>query len=130
MFGCFRFVDLYMAVDWISERLYTQADSLWVRLAPTGSYFPRKILPWVNKFYIHRPPLETDSLRALTFENIFHYFFIAICRSTFLLNVMILYFLKRLPQIGAVLRTHFLCHPPVLLSRSEWHNWRVIHWVQ
>ena len=28
--------DLHMVVDWISEKLYTQADYLWVRLAPTG----------------------------------------------------------------------------------------------
>ena len=37
-------------------------------------------------------------------------------------NVMIFYFLKRRSQIGALLKTHCLYHPPVLLPRSEKHN--------
>ena len=39
-----RLPDLYMVADLVSERFYTQANWLWVRLAPAGSYLRRKIL--------------------------------------------------------------------------------------
>ena len=61
--------------------------------------------------------------------NIIIYFCEKVPVSIFLLNEMILYFLKHLPGTGTLLRTLFLCHPLVLLSCSDWHNWGVMHWV-
>ena len=65
--------------------------------------------------------------------------------SNFFLNIIIIYFREKVPPSiflfnvaipqapswnSCLLRTHFLCHPPVLLPHSQSHSWGVMHWMR